>query len=109
MFDAFGDPSTKPRVYENETPGSVLIGARFRRGRHLAGLSQRQIAERSGVSQTLISRFERGRCPGLAAWRLMAIAMAIGPEFPMGCCPHSHGCRWPRDPRTEGGSLLAIG
>lgn len=61
-------------------------------------MSQRQVAAVSGVSQSLISRFERGRCPGLAAKRIIAIAVAIGPHFPLGCCPHNHECAWPADP-----------
>ena len=91
----------KPRVYENETPGSVLVGARFRHGRHQAGLSQRRVAELSGVSQSLISRFERGRAPGLSSKRIIAIAMAIGPRFPFGCCPHDHACAWPYNPSAQ--------
>src|SRR6187399_1678257 len=89
---------SKPRVYEHETEGSVLIGSRFRYGRQQAGLSQRRVAELSGVSQSLISRFERGRCPGMAAHRVMAIAMALGPRFPFGFCPHEHVCKWPYNP-----------
>ncbi len=90
---------SKPRVYENETIGSVLIGSRFRHGRLQAGISQRRLAELSGVSQSLISRFERGRCPGMAAHRIMAIAMSLGPHFPFGFCPHEHVCKWPYNPR----------
>ena len=91
----------KPRVYEDTTPGSELIGARFRNGRVHAGLSQRRLAALSGVSQSLISRLERGRCPGLAAKRIIAIAVAIGPAFPLGCCPHDHDCSWPADPYAK--------
>jgi DNA-binding XRE family transcriptional regulator len=76
----------------------VLIGARFRHGRRQAGLTQRRLAELSGTSQSLISRFERGRAPGLSAWRVMAMAVAIGPNFPFGFCPHDHGCKWPYNP-----------
>jgi transcriptional regulator with XRE-family HTH domain len=91
----------KPRVDERETLGSVLVGARFRYGRQQAGLSQRKVAALAGVSQSLISRFERGRCPGLAAWRLVAIAMSIDPRFPFGCGPHDHECKWPYNPATQ--------
>ena len=77
------------------TPESVLIGSRFRYGRRQAGLSQRRVSERSGVSQSLISRFERGMAPGMAAQRIVDIAMALGPGFPFGCCPHPHRCAWP--------------
>ena len=61
-------------------------------------MSQRRVAELSGVSQSLISRFERGRNPGMATHRIFAIAMALGPRFPFGCCPHDHVCKWPYNP-----------
>jgi len=91
----------RPRVLDHTTPGSALVGARFRYGRQQAGLSQRQVAALAGTSQSLISRFERGRAPGLAAWRIIAIAVAIGPSFPFGFCPHDHDCKWAYDPRIR--------
>jgi len=81
-------------------PEMVLIGGRFRRARLLYGLSQRRLAELAGVSQSAISRFERGLVTGMAVERLVAIAYALGPEFPFGCCPHEHRCDYPRDPTT---------
>ena len=77
-------------------PEMVAFGALFRRGRGYAGLTQRQLEDRSGVSQSVISRFERGRAPGLSSERLLRMANAIGPRFPFGFCPHEHACEWPR-------------
>ena len=77
-----------------------LVGARFRRGRQQIGLSQRLVAERAGVSQSEISRLERGRAGGVSTRRLVAIAVVLGPNFPLGCCPHHDNCAYPYDPRV---------
>ncbi|MGI8929164.1 MAG: helix-turn-helix domain-containing protein [Candidatus Limnocylindrales bacterium] len=90
-----------PRVHDTPTPEMVLIGARFRHGRRKAGLTQRQVAARSGVSQSLVSRFERGRTPGMSTIRVIRIGLALGPGFPFGCCPHQHKCAWPYNPDAE--------
>jgi len=39
----------------------------------MAGLSQEQLSYKSGVSQSVISRFERGLAPGMTTERLMAV------------------------------------
>jgi DNA-binding XRE family transcriptional regulator len=78
-----------------------LIGARFKGGRQQAGLSQRRVAERAGVSQSEISRIERGRAGGISTRRIIAVAMALGPNFPLGCCPHHDDCAYPYDPRVR--------
>jgi len=81
-----------PRRNETPTPQTVEVGERFRRGRRQVGLSQRRVASRSGISQSEISRFERGMTPGMSAYRVFAIALALGPRFPFGSCPHEHRC-----------------
>lgn len=49
------------------------LGQRLRRARQLIGYSQRVAAERSGLSRTLISEFERGvREPCLSQLRILA-------------------------------------
>ncbi|CAN5737867.1 hypothetical protein BH24CHL5_BH24CHL5_10220 [soil metagenome] len=102
MKDGYGYGMPRPpRTRETPTPDMELIGARFRRGRQQAGLSQRSVAYRANVSQSLVSRFERGRTPGMSTMRVIAIGLAIGPTFPLGCCPHDHKCPWPFDPRTS--------
>ncbi len=88
------------RYGEWPLPEMLLIGARFRHGRQQAGLTQRRVAAKSGVSQSLVSRFERGLTIGMGAMRLVRIGMALGPGFPFGCCPHPHKCAYPYDPRT---------
>jgi transcriptional regulator with XRE-family HTH domain len=88
-------------------PEMVAMGARFRHGRRQARLSQRQLAERAYVSQSLVSQFERGLAVGMSAIRLMWIAEALGPRFPFGYCPHDHSCGWPRNPDARR-SILEI-
>lgn len=88
-------------------PEMVVMGARFRNGRLMSGQSQREVAARSGVSQTGVSRLERGLATGMSAERIIRIAAAIGPGFPFGFCPHHRrGCAYPSDPRTR--SPLAV-
>ena len=82
-------------------PAMVLLGARFRNGRIMVGASQREVADNAGVSQTAVSRLERGLATGMSAERLIRIADAIGPSFPFGCCPHHRNCAWPSDPRQK--------
>ena len=36
----------------------------------------------------------------MASWRMIAIAVAIGPMFPFGFCPHDHKCKWPYNPNA---------
>ena len=79
-------------------PDLVLFGARMRLGRRQLGLSQRRLAEVAGVSQSLISRLERGVATGIGLVYVVAIGMALGPEFPFGFCPHEHPCKWAYDP-----------
>ena len=82
-------------------PEMVLVGKRFRNGRLLAGMPQRQRAARAGISQSLISRLERGLATGTSAERLIRIADAIGPQFPFGHCPHDHACAYPLNPDSR--------
>ena len=74
-----------------------MIGARFRNGRRQAGLTQRQLADIAGISQSVVSRFERGHVRRMSAERIVRMALALGPRFPFGCCPHDDGCPWPRE------------
>ncbi len=82
-------------------PAFELVGARFRHGRMRARLTQRHLADQAGVSQSVISRFERGLVSHMSAERIVRLAMALGPTFPFGACPHDHACAWPYDPRTH--------
>ena len=59
-------------------------------------MSQRRVAAKSNVSQSVISRLERGLGPGMTVEYLLRIATAIGPNLPLGFCPHDHACDWAR-------------
>ncbi len=72
------------------------FGVEFRRCRLYAGLSQVELARRSGVSQSTISRIERGKAPSAAMFKLVKISHAMGHGFPLGFCPHPHFCSWSR-------------
>jgi transcriptional regulator with XRE-family HTH domain len=95
-----------PRRNETATQQTIEIGQRFRLGRQQAGLTQRRVAERADVSQSEVSRLERGRRPGMALFRLVAIAYALGPQFPFGTCPHDHRCVYSRRPPEEDELLI---
>ena len=72
------------------------FGTEFRRCRIYAGLSQVVLAERSGVSQSTISRLERGKASSAAMFKLVLISAAMGDGFPFAFCPHPHHCAWNR-------------
>ena len=93
------DPYARDRPRRNETPTAetIEVGERFRLGRRQAGPSQRRVADRSGISQSEISRLERGKTPGMSAYRVFAIALALGNRFPFGTCPHQHRCVYSTD------------
>jgi DNA-binding Xre family transcriptional regulator len=50
---------------EAERIGATIIGAGVRRGRLWAGLSQRQLGWRVGITQSAVSRLENGRLGGI--------------------------------------------
>jgi DNA-binding XRE family transcriptional regulator len=75
-------------------PRAIAFGKTLRRARQLAGLSQRQLAAIAGISQSVISRLERGKAPGTTVERLIILSDAIGRRMPLGFCPHDHECRW---------------
>jgi hypothetical protein len=79
-------------------PDLVLFGSRIRLGRSQLGISQRRLAELAGVSQSVVSRLERGVATGMGLMHVVAVGMALGPDFPFGFCPHHHPCKWAYDP-----------
>lgn len=83
---------------EDERDQSLLrrFGIELRRCRVSAGLSQVELARRSGVSQSTISRIERGNAPSAAMFKLVKISSAMGQRFPFAFCPHPHFCSWSR-------------
>src|SRR2546430_15047907 len=71
--------------------GVLVVGGRLRRARITAGLSQEELAERSGVSVRAISDLERGRTrrPYPRSIRLLASALRLpeaGADEPVGLC-----------------------
>ena len=78
-------------------PGMDIVGARFRHARMRAGMSQRDLATRAGVSQSVVSRFERGMSGGTRTEAVVRMAISI-PGFPFGYCPHDHRCAYPFEP-----------
>jgi transcriptional regulator with XRE-family HTH domain len=70
-----------------------LLGRYALRGRVLIHYSQARLSDACGVSQSAISRLERGRGGGMPVGRLLRIANQLGNAFPLGYCPHRHRCR----------------
>ena len=72
------------------------FGAELRRCRHRSGLSQDRLASLSGVSQSSISRLERGRAPYAGLHLILRLSDAMAPRMPLAFCPHEHACLWER-------------
>jgi transcriptional regulator with XRE-family HTH domain len=91
---------------EPRTAGVSLVGRYIRRSRQSAGLTQKQLADRAGVSQSMVSRVERGLEPEIPLDRLIKLVQPLARFFPVGVCPHDHNCRWqpfpiPGDPSDQ--------
>jgi transcriptional regulator with XRE-family HTH domain len=72
------------------------FGAELRRCRHRCGLTQDRLAGLSGVSQSTISRLERGRAPYASLHLIIRLSDVMEPRMPLGFCPHDHRCGWDR-------------
>ena len=59
-------------------PSLDAIGIAFRRARAARGLTQRQLAERSSVPQSTISRLENGKMPSVRASHLTRLVTVLG-------------------------------
>jgi len=83
---------------EGEQDHALLrrFGIEFRRCRLYAGLSQVELARQSGVSQSTISRIERGKAASASLIKLARISEAMLAGFPFAYCPHPHFCPWNR-------------
>jgi transcriptional regulator with XRE-family HTH domain len=93
-----------------------LLGQYVRRSRYYTEKSQAHLSGESGVTQSMLSRLERGMAPGMRVDKLLALASALGRVFPLGYCPHNHQCAWdairrPGDPPPLTGKVadLVIG
>jgi transcriptional regulator with XRE-family HTH domain len=57
------------------------LGRKLRRARELAGLTQEEVAERSGVHATEVSRIEAGkRDPRISTMERLAEALEVSPS-----------------------------
>ncbi len=72
----------------------VAFGNHLRRARHITGLSQDRLAAAAHVSQTMVSRVERGLAPGMSVAALVRIGRVLGRALPLAMCPHQHDCPW---------------
>ncbi len=70
----------------------AALGAAVRVARHHLGWSQRDLAARADVNQSVVSRIERGVIPGMALILYAKVARALAAGLPLGGCPHHHGC-----------------
>ncbi len=80
------------------------FGTELRRCRIYSGLSQVELAKQSGVSQSTISRIERGKASSASLLKLVRMSDVLGHGFPLAYCPHPHFCPWNRldvDGRTS--------
>ncbi|MGB4857785.1 MAG: helix-turn-helix transcriptional regulator [Dokdonella sp.] len=57
------------------------LGEQVAERRRLLGLKQGDVAARAGVSQEMLSRFERGKTPELGSRKLLALLAVLGLEL----------------------------
>jgi transcriptional regulator with XRE-family HTH domain len=69
------------------------IGDQLRTARHLLGLTQTQVANALGISQSDVSRRERGRAPRLTGQALARHAAAVGLKLSIKLWPVGGGVR----------------
>ena len=69
------------------------IGDQLRTARHLLGLTQQQVANALGISQSDVSRRERGRAPRLTGQALTRHAAAVGLKASIKLWPVGGGVR----------------
>ncbi len=73
-----------------------IVGHAVRIARGRAAMSQRELAARAGVSQTAISRMERGLVWGMGVIYFARVARVLGDTLTLGGCPHGHRCDFNR-------------
>ncbi len=95
--------SVTGRYGQLQAPADLVeIGRYFSLARRRAGISQQRLGTMAGVSQSMISRFERGLAPAMGVRHLVALSKVLGQLFPFGVCPHEHVCGWqPRKPPEQ--------
>jgi transcriptional regulator with XRE-family HTH domain len=94
-------PRSDPPTQEPLT-GLVTFGLYARRSRYFVHVSQERLSGDSGISQSMISRMERGLAPGMRMDHLVMLSEQLGRAMPLGFCPHEHRCVWqPIQPRNS--------
>ena len=63
---------------ENQRKGNPALGQRARAARVALGMTQVQIAERCGLPQGVVSRYERGEIEEPGATKMITLARALG-------------------------------
>ena len=79
-------------VSEVDRQALAVIGQAVRIARERAALSQRRLAARAHVSQSAISRMERGAVRGIGLVYFARVVDALGDAMPLVGCPHGHAC-----------------
>jgi transcriptional regulator with XRE-family HTH domain len=90
---------------EPDLQALAVIGQAVRIARERAAWSQRRLAVRAGVSQSAISRMERGAVRGIGLVYFARVARALGDAMPMVGCPHGHACDYDREWRLGVGQV----
>ena len=66
-----------------------VSAARLRKYRKLHHMTQAVLSEKSGVSESLINKLERGACPfSVETAQKLALALQVDPEFLLGKTPN---------------------
>lgn len=73
-----------------------VIGRAIRIARVRAAMSQRRLASIAGVSQTALSRMERGLVWGMGIIYFARVARVLGDALTLAGCPHGHDCDFGR-------------
>lgn len=85
------------------------IGDQLRTARHLLGLTQQQVANALGISQSDVSRRERGRAPRLTGQALVRHAAAVGLKASIKLWPVGGGVRDEAQARHVARFLARVG
>lgn len=83
----------------------VAVGRYLIRSRKYVEQTQRELSQEADVSQSMVSRLERGRASATPLANFLKVGSALGRLFPLGFCPHDHACAWqpirPPEQRTS--------
>lgn len=91
MDDLFGDtPGYRQGIADASE--SLQIAALIYEARVTAGLSQKQLADKIGSRQSVISRLEDADYTGHSLTMLRRVASALGLTLEIKLCPAQHHC-----------------